>query len=334
MVVSMIPSNWMYSAKRLMRLAGAVAGTWLALAVWTPASAQSFTALATTGMVGDAVKAVVGQTGKVEVLLGSGVDPHTYKPTRADIARLSSADIVFYNGLLLEGKMTDALVRVASSGRQVIAVTAGLDESYLLEPEGFEGQYDPHVWMDVSGWKKAVEVVRDHLVKFRPADAATFRANATAYLKELDRLDEYVREVLATVPKESRVLVTAHDAFNYFGRAYDFEVLGIQGISTESEAGLRRIQELVDLIVGRRITAVFVESTVSDRNVRALIEGARAKGHTVKIGGELFSDAMGEPGSYEGTYIGMIDHNATTIARALGGTTPPRGMQGRLARVD
>jgi manganese/zinc/iron transport system substrate-binding protein len=299
-----------------------------------PASAQSFTALATTGMIGDAVKAVVGDTGKVEALLGSGIDPHSYKPTRSDIARLSSADIVFYNGLLLEGKMTDALVRVASAGRPVVAVTEALDEQYLLEPEEFAGQYDPHVWMDVAGWKRAVEAVRERMIAFRPALAGTFRDNAARYLGELEKLDKYVREVVATVPKESRVLVTAHDAFNYFGRAYDFEVQGIQGISTESEAGLKRIQELVDMIVARKIAAVFVESTVSDRNVRALIEGARAKGHTVRIGGELFSDAMGAPGTYEGTYVGMIDHNATTIARALGGETPPRGMQARLTKVD
>lgn len=299
-----------------------------------PASAQGFTALATTGMVGDAVKAVVGDSGKVEVLLGSGIDPHSYKPTRADIVRLSNANIVFYNGLLLEGKMTDALVRVASAGRPVIPVTEALDEKYLLEPEGFDGQYDPHVWMDVAGWKKAVEAVRDSLVKFRPALAATFRQNAARYIGELDKLDKYVREVVSTVPKDARVLVTAHDAFNYFGRAYDFEVQGIQGISTESEAGLKRIQELVDMLVSRKIGAVFVESTVSDRNVRALIEGARARGHTVRVGGELYSDAMGAPGTYEGTYIGMIDHNATAIARALGGKTPARGMQARLSHVD
>jgi manganese/zinc/iron transport system substrate-binding protein len=298
------------------------------------ASAQNFTALATTGMVGDAVRAVVGDTGKVDVLLGSGIDPHSYKPTRADIVRLSSADVVFYNGLLLEGKMTDALVRVATAGRPVIAVTENIDEKYLLEPEGFDGQYDPHLWMDVAAWKSTVELVRDRLIKFRPALAERFRANAARYLGELDKLDKYVRSVVATVPKESRVLITAHDAFNYFGRAYEFEVLGIQGISTESEAGLKRIQELVDLIVTRKVGAVFVESTVSDRNVRALIEGARARGHTVRVGGELFSDAMGAAGTYEGTYIGMIDHNATTIARALGGKTPARGMHARLSHVD
>ena len=298
------------------------------------ASAQTFNALATTGMIGDAVKAVAGNAAKVDVLLGTGIDPHSYKPTRSDIARLASAEIVFYNGLLLEGKMTDALVRVANAGRPVIPVTEALDEKYLLEPQGFDGQYDPHVWMDVAGWKKTVEAVRDALIKFRPALAGTFRSNAARYLGELDRLDKYVREAVASVPKDSRVLITAHDAFNYFGRAYDFDVQGIQGISTESEAGLKRIQELVDLLVKRRIGAVFVESSVSDRNVRALIEGARARGHTVKIGGELYSDAMGAPGTYEGTYIGMIDHNATTIARALGGKTPVRGMSGQLARAD
>jgi manganese/zinc/iron transport system substrate-binding protein len=320
---------------RVFRLA-AISLTFAATLMASPVSAQgqAFTAVATTGMVGDAVKAVVGNAAKVEVLLGSGVDPHSYKPTRSDIARLASANIVFYNGLLLEGKMTDALVRVANAGRPVIPVTEKLDEKFLLEPEGFDGQYDPHVWMDVSGWKKAVEAVRDSLIKFRPALAETFRSNAARYLGQLDKLDKYVREAVGSVPKESRVLVTAHDAFNYFGRAYDFEVQGIQGISTESEAGLKRIQELVDLLVKRRIGAVFVESSVSDRNVRALIEGARARGHTVKIGGELFSDAMGAPGTYEGTYIGMIDHNATTIARALGGKTPARGMAGQLAHAD
>jgi manganese/zinc/iron transport system substrate-binding protein len=320
---------------RVFRLA-AISLTFAAMLMASPVSAQgqAFTAVATTGMVGDAVKAVVGNAAKVEVLLGSGVDPHSYKPTRSDIARLASANIVFYNGLLLEGKMTDALVRVANAGRPVIPVTEKLDEKFLLEPEGFDGQYDPHVWMDVSGWKKAVEAVRDSLIKFRPALADTFRSNAARYLGQLDKLDKYVREAVGSVPKESRVLVTAHDAFNYFGRAYDFEVQGIQGISTESEAGLKRIQELVDLLVKRRIGAVFVESSVSDRNVRALIEGARARGHTVKIGGELFSDAMGAPGTYEGTYIGMIDHNATTVARALGGKTPARGMAGQLAHAD
>jgi manganese/zinc/iron transport system substrate-binding protein len=169
------------------------------------------------------------------------------------------------------------------------------------------------------------------LAEADPEGRAAYEAGRDAYLAELDRLAAYADEVLASVPESARVLLTAHDAFNYFGRAHGYEVIGIQGISTESEAGLRRVEELVDLIVSRGIGAVFVESSVSDRNVRALVEGAAARGHEVRIGGELFSDAIGPPGTYEGTYVGMIDHNATTIARALGGTAPERGMAGKLA---
>ena len=270
-------------------------------------AAERFKAVSTTGMIGDIVHGIVGDAASATTLLGPGVDPHLYKLTRADLAKLLEGDIVFYNGLLLEGKMTDALVRVASSGKPVVAVTEQLDEGFLLEPEGFQGQYDPHVWMDVSAWRKAIEVIRDRLSGFRPALTEQFARNAARYSTDLEALDGYARRVLASVPEGARVLVTAHDAFNYFGRAYGYEVIGIQGISTESEAGLRRMQEIVDLLVERRIAAVFVETTVSDRNIRALIEGAAARGHTVKIGGELYSDAMGIPGTYEGTYVGMID---------------------------
>ncbi len=297
------------------------------------AAQQRFTAVATTAMVGDIVAQVAGDAAKVDVLLGSGVDPHLYKLSRTDIGRLLASDIVFYNGLLLEGKMTDALVRVAASGKPVIAVTEQLRPDELLEPPEFAGQYDPHVWMDVAAWSRAVEVVRDRLAAFRPEAADSFKANATRYLGELRQLDGYVKQALASVPISARVLITAHDAFNYFGRAYGLEVVGIQGISTESEAGVRHIQELVSLLVDRQVGAVFVETTVSDRNVRALIEGAAARGHKVSIGGSLFSDAMGEPGTYEGTYIGMIDHNATAIARALGGEAPERGLHGRLGKL-
>lgn len=298
------------------------------------AAEPAFTALATTGMVGDIVAQVAGELARTEVLLKPSVDPHTYKLTRADTARLMAAEIVFYNGLLLEGKMTDVLIRVAASGRPVVAVTEAIGEEFLLAPEEFQGQYDPHVWMDVRGWIRATEQVRDALAAFRPAHGEAFRANAARYAEELARLDAYAREVLATVPAERRVLVTAHDAFNYFARAYGFEVMGIQGISTESEAGLRRVEELVTVLVDRKIPAVFVETTVSERNVRALIEGAAARGHAVRIGGSLFSDAMGNPGTYEGTYVGMIDHNVSTIARALGGTVPRGGMAGRLASAE
>lgn len=286
---------------------------------------------ATTGMVADVARAVAGDRAEVVGLMGPGVDPHLYKPTRSDVQRLMDADVIFYNGLLLEGKMTDTLVRAATSGKPVHAVTELLDDSYLLEPEEFEGHHDPHVWMDPEAWAKTLGVVRDALAAADPSGEADYAANAASQDARIAELDDYARRVLGSVPEESRVLVTAHDAFNYFGKRYGFEVVGIQGISTESEAGVRDIEQLVDLLVDRNIGAVFVESTVSQRNIDALIAGANARGHSVTIGGELFSDAMGDAGTYEGTYIGMIDHNVTTIARALGGEAPARGMNGKLA---
>ncbi len=285
----------------------------------------------TVGMVTDIVRQIAGDRAQVGGLLGEGVDPHLYKPTRSDVARLMGADIIFYNGLLLEGKMTDALIRAATAGRKVFPVTELLDEEYLMEPEAFAGHFDPHVWMDPRAWARAVEVVRDKLSQSDPAGAAEYTSRAQKYGAELNALDEHARRVLSSVPEKQRVLVTAHDAFNYFGRRYGYEVVGIQGISTESEAGVQDIERLVTLIVDRKIPAVFVESTVAERNVRALVAGAAARGHDVKIGGSLYSDAMGAPDTYEGTYIGMIDHNVSTIARALGGTAPERGMNGRLA---
>lgn len=313
----------------------------LALAACRPAStrpagaptadAAPTTIVATTGMIADVAREIAGSHAQVVALMGEGVDPHLYKPTRSDIERVMNADLVLYNGLLLEGKMTDAFVRAATSGRRVVAVTERIDESFLLEPESFQGHFDPHVWMDPQAWARAVEVVRDELIALDPAHAPDFTSNATRLLTQLSELDAYALRVLHTVPPDRRVLVTAHDAFNYFGRRYNFEVVGIQGLSTESEAGVRDIERLVDLLVSRAIPAVFVESSVSDRNIKALIDGARARAHTVSIGGQLFSDAMGAPGTYEGTYLGMIDHNVTTIARALGGDAPPRGMNGQLA---
>ena len=244
--------------------------------------------------------------------------------------RMLDADAIFYNGLLLEGKMTDSLIRAATGGKKVHAVTELLDESELLEPEEFEGLYDPHVWMDPAGWAKTIGVVRDKLSELDPGGAEAYAANAEAYAARVAALDSYAESVLGSVPEEQRVLVTAHDAFNYFGRRFGFEVVGIQGISTESEAGVLDIEALVDLLAERGVGAVFVESTVSERNVNALISGAKARGHDVAIGGELFSDAMGEDGTYEGTYLGMLDHNVTTIARALGGDAPEHGMDGKL----
>ncbi len=287
--------------------------------------------LATTAMIGDVVKAIGGDRIRLEVLMGPGVDPHLYKATRDDMAKMLRVDLVFYNGLALEGKMADAFVRVARAGKPVHAVTELLPEDQLLEPEGVDGHYDPHVWMDPRAWSRAAELIADRLINHDRAGAPTYRHNLAALQERIRQLDAYAERALATVPERQRVLVTAHDAFNYFARRYGVEVLGIQGLSTESEAGVRRVQDLVSVLVNRRVPAVFVETSVPDRNVLALVEGAAARGHRVVVGGELFSDAMGDPGSYEGTYVGMIDHNVTTIVRALGGQAPERGFQGRLA---
>jgi len=288
---------------------------------------------ATVGMITDIVRNVAGDKAQVAGIIGEGVDPHLYKPTRTDVVKLSEADVVFYNGLMLEGKMGDVLVRIARQGKPVYAVTeAILDQGdYVMTDE--HDLYDPHVWMDVRGWIRAVGVVADALSEYDPANASMYEANAAAYIERLEALDAYAKRVLGSIPPQQRVLVTAHDAFGYLGRAYDLEVRGIQGLSTESEAGVQDIERLVSFLVEHHIPAVFVETSVADKNVRALVEGAAAKGHEVTIGGELFSDAMGPAGTYEGTYIGMIDHNVTTIARALGGDAPAGGMQGKLSHA-
>ena len=284
----------------------------------------------TVGMVSDIVRNVAGDKAAVTGLMPEGSDPHQYSPSRNDVVALRQADVVFYNGLMLEGKMGDTLVSIARDGKPVYAVTELIDRKELLEPEEMAGHPDPHVWMDASIWARTVDVVADALGKYDPANKDLYRKNADAYTGELRKLDAYAKQCVSTIPEKGRVLITAHDAFNYFGRAYGLEVRGIQGISTESEAAVRDIENLVKLIVDRDIKAVFVESSVPEKNVRALVEGAQSRGKSVKIGGELFSDAMGPAGTYEGTYIGMIDHNVTVITRALGGNAPEKGMQGKL----
>lgn len=285
----------------------------------------------TVGMITDIVRRVAGEHAAVEGIIGEGIDPHLYKPTSVDVKSLQVAEVVFYNGLMLEGKMGDVLVKVARSGKPVHAVTEEIQAGgdYVMTDEA--EHYDPHVWMDVSGWIGAVEVVRDALSEFDFRHREDYEANAAAFVEKLRKLDRYVREAIASIPEGQRVLVTAHDAFNYMARAYGMEVRGIQGISTESEAAVKDIEDLVAFLAERRIPAVFVESSVSQKNVRALVEGAKAKGQEVRIGGELFSDAMGRAGSYEGTYVGMIDHNVTTIVRALGGKAPALGLNGKLS---
>ncbi|MCS6920358.1 MAG: zinc ABC transporter substrate-binding protein [Elioraea sp.] len=308
------------------------------LAAWTSgigaASAQSgrrVHVVATTAMIGDLVSAIAAERAGLHVMMGPGVDPHLYRATRSDLERLLRADLVLANGLGLEGRLAETFARVARAGRSVLAVAETLPEQELIAVADAPGAFDPHVWMDPGLWLKAAEAVAEALIRLDPAAEASFRRNLDALKADLAALDRYAASAIATIPANARVLITAHDAFAYFGRRYGLAVEGIQGLSTETEAGLRRIGDLVELVVTRRIPAVFAETSVPDRNLRALVEGAAARGHRVVLGGTLFSDSMGEPGTYEGTYLGMLDHNVTTIVRALGGTAPERGFAGRLA---
>jgi manganese/zinc/iron transport system substrate-binding protein len=271
---------------------------------------------ATTGMIADTARAIGGEHVVVTGLMGPGVDPHLYKATQGDLEKLQSADLVLYNGLHLEGRMADVLVKLARTVKTV-QVTETIPVERLREPPEFSGHYDPHVWFDVSLWKPVSERIRDALIEADPAHAAAYQRRAENYLSELDALDAYARAEIARIPPEHRVLVTAHDAFGYFGRAYGIEVLGLQGISTASEYGLRDVERLVETIVARKIRAVFVESSVSPRSIEALIAGAKARGHEVKIGGELYSDALGAADGPAGSYIGMVRHNVDTIVRGL-----------------
>jgi manganese/zinc/iron transport system substrate-binding protein len=287
--------------------------------------------IATVAMVGDAVRDVSGGRVQAATLIGEGVDPHLFRPTRADIARLLAADAVFANGHRLEGRMGDVLDRVRAAGKPVILMAESLPRERLRANPDYPDAADPHVWMDPNLWGEAAGAVATGLGGMVPDAREAFADNLVRFRARCARLDEYAREAVATIPANARVLVTAHDAFGYFGQRYGMEIESIQGISTESEANLAAIEGLVRKLVERRVPAVFAESSVPDRAVRALIEGAGARGHRVALGGNLFSDAMGRPGTYEGTYEGMIDHNITTITRALGGRVPPRGLNGRLA---
>jgi manganese/zinc/iron transport system substrate-binding protein len=272
--------------------------------------------VATTGMVADLVKNIGRDRVSVMALMGAGVDPHLYKAGEGDVARMSAADIIFYNGLHLEGKMSEVLEKISGKVKTA-AVSDGIDRALLLSPPAFEGNYDPHVWFNVEFWMKAAEHVRNVLKEFDPEYAASYSENCEAYLAELYALNEYVKERSAAVSADKRVLVTAHDAFNYFGRAYGFEVRGLQGISTAAEAGAADVQALAAFIVKRKIPAVFVETSVPTRYVEAMKAAVQAKGFQVKIGGSLYSDALGAPGTPEGAYVGMVRKNIDTIVAAL-----------------
>ncbi len=279
--------------------------------------------VATTGMIADAAENVGGDRIEVRALMGPGVDPHLYKATPGDLRTLQDADLILYNGLHLEGRLADVLVRLASR-KSTVQVTDSIDETRLREPPEMDGHYDPHVWFDVELWISVVERTRDALIAGDAGGKAAFTASATKYIAELRALHEECKKEFARIPEDRRVLVTAHDAFGYLGRAYGIEVLSVQGISTDSEGSLKQVNSLVDTLVTRKVPAVFIESSVPRKNIDALIEGCRARGHSVKVGGELYSDAMGPRGTTAGTYIGMVRHNVRTIVDALapGDTTP------------
>jgi manganese/zinc/iron transport system substrate-binding protein len=294
-----------------------VAGLLLAGALVSAQSAEKIHVTATVSMVADLVKQVGGDRVTVESLMGPGVDPHLYKAAASDVTKLRRADVIFYNGLSLEGKMTDILAKLARSKKHVHAVTASAPTGRLLTPPEFEGHHDPHLWFDVSLWAECVESVVTGLGGFSPADAGYFQAQGRRVKTRLAELHRWARERANELPEQRRVLITSHDAYNYFGRAYGFQVVGLQGVSTVTEAGLADMAKLVDFIKRRGVKAIFVESSVSPAAIRRISRDAG-----VKVGGELFSDAMGTPGQMEdghdlGTYEGMIKHNLNTIVNAL-----------------
>ncbi len=275
--------------------------------------------LCTTGQVAEMVRRIGGEHLDVTALMDHSVDPHLFKPLFDDVARLSKADIIFYNGLHLEGRMADMFVQRART-KPTYAVTEGLvarKDKRLREPPEFEGMYDPHVWHDVAMWSDCVHDVADVLAKLDPPHAEEFDKNAHLYMDELAELHQHVRDEIAKIPTENRVLVTAHDAFGYFGKAYDIEVMGLKGISSEDEIDLEHQEEVQKMLIKRKIPAVFVESTINDRAIKALIEPCKAAGWDLQNGGELYSDALGMAGSDASSYTGMIRHNVKTIVEAL-----------------
>jgi manganese/zinc/iron transport system substrate-binding protein len=270
----------------------------------------------TTGMIKDAVEHVVGDKAEVIALMGPGVDPHLYKATQGDLQKLTDADVVFYNGLHLEGKMGEVLEKLGKT-KPVVAVSSEIKEEDLRTVPGFQGTHDPHIWFDVKLWENAVVAVSDFMKQHDSTNADLYAGNSKKYLIRLDSLHEAVKTSIQQIPKEQRVLITAHDAFGYFGDAYAIEVRGLQGISTVSEFGLKDVTELVNFIISRKIKAIFVETSVSQKSIEAVREGCQQKNWDVKIGGTLYSDAMGQAGTPDGSYIGMVSANVRKIVEAL-----------------
>ena len=269
----------------------------------------------TTTMITDLVKNVGGEQINLQGLMGSGVDPHLYKASEGDVTKLSDADIIFYNGLHLEGKLVEVFEKMKNI--KTIAVADALDESTLIGSEYFASNYDPHIWFDLDYWKLATQFVVKTLSEAIPDKKTTFEANGKTYIEQLNTLQTKLKTTISILPKEQRILVTAHDAFNYFGKAFDFEVVGLQGLSTATEAGVQDVQKLAAFIIENNVKSVFVESSVPKRTIEALQAAVKSKNHDVTIGGTLYSDALGNADSKEGTYIGMFEHNVNTIVNAL-----------------
>jgi len=287
------------------------------ISLFTPGAEAKIRAAATTGMVADLVKQVGGDRVEVTQLMGPGVDPHLYKPTSKDASNLAKSDAIFYTGLMLEGRMGDLFTRLGRKGKPVYAITESVSKSELLEPEEFEGHYDPHLWFDVSLWAQTIPTIIEGLSKADPEGAANYKENGEKLLEEMAELDEWCKIKAAELPVEKRILVTSHDAYNYFGRAYSFKVVGLQGVSTVSEAALADMASLVDFLKKNQVKAIFPETSVNPAAIKRVAEDA-----DVKVGGELFSDAMGSPGEEHlgfdvGTYQGMVKYNLTTIVNAL-----------------
>jgi manganese/zinc/iron transport system substrate-binding protein len=272
--------------------------------------------VATTGMVADLARNIGGDRVEVIGLMGPGVDPHYYKASQGDLARITDADIVLFNGLFLEGKMEDIFAKMARS-KKVVAVAGGVDEKNLRRPPEFLGHFDPHIWFDVSLWAQTVEVAVASLSELDPEGVEVYRRNGEQYRARLDALHQWVIEQVGQVSEQQRVLITAHDAFGYFGLAYGFEVVGLQGISTVAEYGVNDVTQLVDRIVERQVKAIFVESSVPVRSIEAVRQGCLNRGFEVVIGGTLYSDAMGGAGSGADSYVGMVESNVNTIVGAL-----------------
>jgi len=271
----------------------------------------------TTTMITDLVKNIGGDVINVEGLMGAGVDPHLYKASEGDVSKLYNADVIFYNGLHLEGKLVEVFEKMESQEKVQVALAEGLDKSGLIGSDYFASNYDPHVWFNIGYFKEFANAVAEVLVKADPENSTIYQSNLDSYLKKLNDLETEINEQIATLPEEKRILVTAHDAFNYFGEAYSFEVVGLQGLSTATEAGVQDVQRLSDFIIEKQVKAIFVESSVPRRTIEALQEAVLAKGAEVTIGGSLYSDALGDPGTEEGTYVGMFKYNVSTIVNEL-----------------